>query len=271
MFLAVPGVCFADDEEKKERLLPLFDDWFVEQGIELPRPYGLGLTAIYMDRDVEVDDVRVTFGGRPPESISDTADFNVSNSTGLIMARADAWILPFLNVYVLGGHTQSEARLDTTISIPTPGPGGPIETDLMVDSDVSGPFIGAGFTLVAGINDWFAMADANYGESDLDEFDGKLDVWILSGRLGRVFNRADKQYMAWGGLLYIDSKRTITISTDLPILGETIIDVDQRPADPLTYQIGGSVTFNSRWHLMLEAGSNFDDATIVVASATWRF
>ena len=254
-----------------DRLLPLFDDWFVEQGIELPRPLGIGVAAIYMNRDVEVTDVRVSFGDRPPQSISDRADFSVRNATSLITTRADAWILPFLNVYGMLGHTDSEARLSTIISIPTPGPGDPITTEITADSTVSGLLYGAGLTAVVGVNDWFAMADANYGASDLDGFEGKLDVWLLSGRFGRVFNRGNRQFMAWGGVLYIDSERTITIKTDLPIIGETIVDVDQRPVDPLTYQLGGSMTINTRWHFLLEAGSNFDDATIVVGSATYRF
>ena len=269
--LLASNTSYADEAPRKERLLPLFDDWFVEQGIELPRPFGVGVAAIYMDRDVEVDDVRVSFGGQPPQSISDRADFGVRNSTGLLTARADAWVLPFLNVYLMAGVTESEARLSTTISIPTPGPGGPIVRDIEIDSDVSGPLYGAGLTAVVGFRDWFAMADANYGESNLDEFDGKLDVWLFSGRFGRVWNQGDRQIMAWGGLLYIDSERTLTLSADLPIIGETIIDIDQRPTDPVTYQVGGSLTIDSRWNFLLEAGSNFDDATIFVANATYRF
>ena len=269
--LLASHAALADDAPRNGRVLPLFDDWFVEQGIELPRPFGVGVAAIYMDRDVDVDDVRVSFGGRPPESISDRADFRVSNSTGLLTARADAWVLPFLNVYLMAGYTESEARLGTTISIPNPGPGDPIVREIEVDSDVSGPLYGAGLTAVAGFKDWFVMADANYGESDLDEFEGKLDVWLFSGRFGRVFNRDNRMIMSWLGLLYIDSKRTITVSADLPIIGQTGIDIDQRPSDPLTFQVGGSLTLNSRWNFLLEAGSNFDDATIVVANATYRF
>ena len=108
------------------------------RALSFPRPFGVGVVGIYMDRDVEVDDVRVSFGDRPPESIGERADFGVQNSTGLVTARADAWILPFLNVYLMAGHTESEARLNTVITIPTPGPGDPIEQIIQVDSDVSG-------------------------------------------------------------------------------------------------------------------------------------
>ena len=53
-----------DDAPPNDRLLPFFDNWFVEKGIELPRPLGVGIAAIYMDREVEVTDVRVSFGDR---------------------------------------------------------------------------------------------------------------------------------------------------------------------------------------------------------------
>ena len=116
------------------------------------------------------------------------------------------------------GYTESEARLSTTITIPNPGPGGPIVSDILVDNKVSGLLLGAGVTAVVGFNDWFTLFDANYGETDLDKFDGKLDVWILSGRFGRVVNVDRKQWMIWGGLMYVDSERTITITTDIPIV-----------------------------------------------------
>ena len=271
LLLSFTGALWADESQPRERWLPLFDDWFVEQGIELPRPYGVGATAIYMDRDVEVEDVRVSFGNRPPESIGDRADFIVRNSTGLLNARADAWILPFVNVYLMAGHTESEARLETTISIPNPGPGDPIEKVIQVDNDVSGTMLGAGITGVVGFNDWFLMADANYNEADLDEFEGELDVWIVSARIGRVFNHDHRQVMVWAGPMYVDSERTISIVSDLPIIGETRIDVDQGPTDPVTYQLGASVTLNKAWNFMFEAGTNFDDATLFIAGLTFRF
>ena len=47
--------------------------------------------------------------------------------------------------------------------------------------------------------------------------------------------------------------------------------VDQRPVDPWTAQFGGGLQFGRRWEAVLEVGSNFKDATIVVASAAFRF
>jgi hypothetical protein len=266
--LAIPA---AGETTPRAHTLPLFADWFVERGIDLPKPFGVGAAVIHMNRDVEIDDVRVRFGDRPPESISDRADFDVRNATTLATTRVDAWVLPFLNVYGMLGYTESEAALRTVIRVPTPGPGGPVETEVGVDSDVSGLLYGAGMTAVVGYGSWFAMADANYGESELDGFDGKLDVWLYSGRFGHVFDRGRRQLMAWAGLMYIDSERTISIPLELPIVGATTIDVDQRPTDPLTYQLGASLTLDRRWQFLAEFGSNLDDAHLLVGSLTYRF
>lgn len=40
---------------------------------------------------------------------------------------------------------------------------------------------------------------------------------------------------------------------------------------PLTYQAGGSLGFGKRWEVLMEAGSNFDDAFVGVFSASFRF
>ena len=50
-----------------------------------------------------------------------------------------------------------------------------------------------------------------------------------------------------------------------------VVDVDQRPVNPLTLQAGGSVSIGRRWDVLLELGSNFDDAFVGVFSAAYRF
>jgi len=47
--------------------------------------------------------------------------------------------------------------------------------------------------------------------------------------------------------------------------------VTQRPVNPLTYQVGASVTIARHWDLLIEAGTNFDDASLLVMSASYRF
>lgn len=249
---------------------PLQRRWYEERGIELPRPFGVGVSVIGMERDIAVTDVTVTTAGLPPTSVSDRVSFDVENRTRLSMVRFDHWVLPPLNVYVLGGRTQTETSLSTRFELDPPmGP--PIPVEVTTDSDVDGPLYGAGATLVGGVGDWFAMADANYSRSDLDLFDGVIDAWFLSARVGRQFPCRRTQARLWGGLAYLASRRTLTIQTDLPLLGPTTVEVEQEPVDPVTFQVGGSLSFERRWDLLIELGSNFDDAALGIVSLTYRW
>jgi len=69
----------------------------------------------------------------------------------------------------------------------------------------------------------------------------------------------------------MDSERTLTITEQLAIIGPMEVRVSQRPVDPLTYQLGASVTIARHWDLLIEAGTNFDDAKMLVLSASYRF
>lgn len=244
-------------------------DWYADNGVELPRQFGIGYNLIGMERDIEVVDVNVSFLNLPPQSVSDLADFDVENRTTLSMARIDAWVLPFLDVYLMVGETRTDTSVSTTFMADPPG-SPPEEVTVVSNQKVNGPLYGAGCTLVYGGQSWFCMADANYSKSDLDSFDGTIDAWYLSSRLGWHTTQGNLQYKLWGGVAYLDAARTLTLSVDHPVLGTITVEVEQRPSNPWNAAIGGSVGINNRWDLMAEYGSNFSDAQVLVLSAAYR-
>ena len=252
------------------RPLPFGAEWALKRGIDLPNPFGAGLFVVYMSRDFEVKDVRVTLASNDPVSIGDVASFDVRNYTALAAVKVDAWILPVLNLYGLVGHTWTDTRLDATITL-DPVLGGPVVLEVSQDSEVGGPLVGVGTTMVAGYGPWFIMGDANFNYSDIEIFDNGIAAWFLSARTGWSGSARKGVWRAWVGAAYLAADRTITITETAPVLGEVTVDVDQRPVDPLTYQAGGSLGIGKRWETMLELGSNFDDAFVGVLSATYRF
>ena len=260
--------------DEKRRRLPLFMDWFEElvgdEAMELPLPYGVGVFVVDMERDIEVRDVTVQFLDRPPESVADRANFDVSNHTRSIAARFDAWVLPFINVYALAGEATTDTSLRSVIVIERPN-GDPLEIEITDDSRVDGPMGALGLTAVVGGDAWFAMADANYTYAETDLFDEEIRAWLYSGRLGWHGSTGWGPARIWGGLFYMDSERTLTITEEYPLIGTTEIRVTQRPVNPLTYQLGANVTINRHWDLMAEVGSNLDDAHMLVMSAGYRF
>ena len=253
-----------------DRKLPLMRDWFVDKGIDLPLPYGVSTNLIFMERDIEITDVRVQFGNRPPESISDRADFEVSNTTIIPAFRFDAWLLPFLNVYAMGGKGFTDTSLSSVIQIKPPL-GEPIEVELNQNQKVNGAMLGLGTTMVFGGDTWFVMLDANYAKVDIKEFDEGIGAWLYSGRAGWHGDTAWGPARVWSGLMYMDSGRTLKLSEDLSIIGPTFIEVDQQPLNPTTIQFGASVTIGKQWDILLELGTNFDDAFVAVVSGSYRF
>jgi hypothetical protein len=260
----------AEAEDESDRLLPLFREWFEEQGVPLPLPLGAGVMMIFMERDIEVREVTVQFLDRPQESISDRVDFEVGNRTRSTAARFDAWVLPFVNVYALAGRAYTDTSLRTRFAIDRPN-GEPIEVEIGEDTSVDGPMLGLGLTAVIGGDAWFAMADANYTRAEMDLFDEEIRAWMYSGRLGWHGPTRWGPARAWGGFFYMASERTLTITEEFPIIGPTQVRVTQRPVDPLTWQLGASLTIARHWDLLVEAGTNFDDANLLVLSASYRF
>lgn len=257
-----------EGESRSER--PWQRGWFEDRGIELPLPFGIGVNLIFMERDIEVTDVVVTVGNRPPESLSDRARFDVSNRTSLSMVRFDAWALPFLDLYLMAGQARTDTSLVASFEL-TPPVGEPIPVVVEQNDRVDGPMYGGGATLVVGHGSLFAMLDANYARSDLDLFDGTIDALLLSGRIGWHRDTGLGQWRVWTGFMYMDSSRTLTITTEVPVFGETKVEVEQRPVNPTTLELGGSLSIGRRWDLLVEVGSNFDDAFLTVVSGSYRF
>jgi hypothetical protein len=251
------------------RPLPFAAEWALERGIDLPNPFGVGMFAVVMSRDFAVSDVRVTLPGQGPTSISEVASFDVRNHTTLAALKVDAWILPLLNVYVLAGHTWSDSKLNAAITIPRPIRD-PVVMNLTQDMEVGGPLLGAGATLVAGYGHWFVMADANYNYSDIEELGG-IAAWFISGRTGWSGALNWGSWRAWAGVAYLSADRTLRIEQEVEALGTVIVEVDQGPLNPMTLEAGGSIGISKRWEIMIEVGSNFDDASLGVFALSYRF
>jgi hypothetical protein len=251
------------------RLLPFGADWARARGIDLPSPFGVGIFLVSMRRDIEVTDVRVTLPGNEPASVSEVASFAVHNDTVLLAAKVDAWLLPVLNVYLLAGQSWTDGRLDATVTIDRPLLP-PLVVPVTQDTQVSGPLLGGGATLAAGYGPWFIMADANFSVSDIPEFDKPLGALFVSARTGWSGTTGWGGWRGWVGLAWLETSRTLEVTAQTSV-GPVLLEIDQRPVNPLTAQLGGSLSLGKRWEAMLELGANADDDRVFVFSAAYRF
>jgi hypothetical protein len=253
----------------ESRLLPFGGDWARARGIDLPSPFGVGVFLVSMRRDIEVTDVRVTLPGNEPASVSNVASFAVHNDTKMLAAKVDAWLLPVLNVYVLAGYSWTDSRLDATVTIDRPLLP-PLVLDATTDDQVGGPLLGGGVTLVAGYGPWFIMADANLSVSDIAAFDEPLAALFVSARTGWSGKTSWGSWRGWVGLAWLETSRTLKVTQETSI-GPVVLEIDQQPVNPLTAQLGGSLSLGKRWEAMLELGANTEGDLVLVSSVVFRF
>ncbi len=233
-------------------------------------PFGVGLFLVTMSRDIEVYDVRVTLPGNEPTSISNVASFDVRNQTTLAALKLDAWILPLLNLYVLAGHTWTDTRLNAAVTI---------------DRPIRRPRRPRRHAGLEGRRPASRRRRDGRGRLWPLVHHGRCELQLLRHRGVRGRYRGMVPFRAHGlvrphllGLVAgLDRGRLPCRRShphhdqESPILGTVKVEVDQRPVNPMTLQVGGSMGLSKRWELMVEVGSNFDDAFLAIFSASFRF
>ena len=183
------------------------------------------------------------------------------------VVRLDAWLLPVLNVYLLGGVIWNNSEVATTVNLP-----GNTSVDIVPEGDLEGPLYGGGATLVGGDKELFATLDMSVTHSqlgELSEFLAKLD----SVRVGWNTKLGENPFRLSTGATYWDAERTIGGTIPLAAGGpiSTVeFAVDQRPVDPWTITLGTALTVSDRLWSMLEFGG-WDDTQVVIAGVTFRF
>jgi hypothetical protein len=252
--------------------LPLMKEEALARGYDLPLPFGVSLIYNYLARDISVSDVRIGINGEPPHSASRFLDLGSNSKVNAALIKADAWLLPFLNVYVLGGYINNQSTSQGHVTIPRPGPrpGPPLEFDFTVPTTLSGFVGGAGLSLAAGYKQFFVMADANYSKTDIG-FDNRFRALVASARTGWNGKIGSVPTRLWLGAAYWDTENTATSTVMVPDVGTVSFEADQGPRHPWNMILGGSVVLGRHWESFLECGFNFDDVKIVATGLTFRF
>jgi hypothetical protein len=274
IIISTSTTCFCQKDSVKttQSILPLAREWFEDNNIDLPLPYGVSGFVTYMSRSVDIDDVEVAFKDQPKQSINDFSNFELQNKSSVAAIKLDAWLLPFMNIYGLLGYVSTDASLDATITIDRiifPGP--PIVLPINSKSTINGAYLGIGSTFVGGYGNWFVLGDFNYGYSKLDEFDGKIDFWMFSARTGLQSKINTNNLRSWIGVMYLSSNRTLNLNVENELLGSIQVDVHQKTKNPLTIQLGTSISLGKHFEILAEMGTNFSDASLGVLTTTYRF
>jgi len=259
------------ESQRWSSFLPFMAEEATKRGIQLPLPLGVGAVFIGLaNRDITVTDVRVGLNGAPPHSVSRFLNLGSTSDVFNANLKLDAWLLPFLNVYLLGGYVYNESTSRANITIPRPVGPGSLNFTTTVKTTLDGFVGGGGLTLAGGYGDFFLVVDTNYAQTDIG-FDNSFRAvvaTIRSGWNGRVDNLP---LQLWLGAGYWETRNTAMGHADVPGVGRIKFEADQGPKYPWLYDIGGSLEIRKELHLFADVGFDLHGGYLVVVGPTYRF
>jgi hypothetical protein len=268
----------APEEERWSSFLPIWGEEAREKGHVLPLPFGVAGSFFYANRDIDVDSIDIDI--RNISLNLDSLVFAVLESEEKNWAmRFDAWILPFCNIYLLGGYTKQHSDVNFDLSrlnaslLPPLFPG-----NFTLKLDLDGTTFGGGTTLVGGYKQYYLALDANYTITDMkgdltrtSKFDQKVKALLFSARVGWRTNIGKTKLNLWIGGTYWDISQVIDGKVELPILGTIDFEVDQSPSNPISMHFGTMIEFTPNFNILFDFGSNFEDMFSLTPSLIYRF
>ena len=261
-----------DTSTRWSSFLPLMGDEARKRSIELPRPFGVGVVFYTLARDIAVSDVSVGRNGAPPQSVSQFAQLASRATVDNVNVKLDAWLLPFLNVYAIGGEIWNSSRTTIDVTLPPILPGGvPRERTVTVPTSMNGTVLGLGTTVAGGYGPFFFTADANWISADLG-FDESLQGTIVSLRAGWNGTLGARPIRAWMVFTDWNTYAQVTGTAPDPDDGATLtFVVDQGPAYRYTYGLGGQYGIAPWFDVALDAGVDFHGGWYVGVIPVIRF
>lgn len=262
--------------------MPIWGDKVArEHGYELPLPLAVSGSMFSETANFNVPSVSI---GRGAGMLNIDPLVRVSNvriSETAWTVRPDCWVLPFLNLYAIGGNVGGDGKVTVRpAAIPGLRSRGP-KYDLKLDYD--GPTVGFGGTLAAGFKPFedrstivFGLADLNFTRTYLDfknvvsSLPG-VDVMVFSPRLGvreRIIEKSplgEVHLALWGGCMYQHVQEVMAGRV------ADLLDfrVNVEAVNPWNTLVGGRIEIGRNTVLTVEGG--FGDRKSLMVELAIRF
>ena len=242
--------------------LPFLQDQIPAEYREfLPLPLGISLNYVHQDLPLKMVDTTVTIPGfpLPPGLVRGGTVKAVTNS---YVARIDAWLLPFLNVYGVAGRfkgTAQEFKMDLAMPVPLPIP-----------SEVSykGSTYGAGFTAAFGYRHFFASYDCSW-QSARPDLTNSLKTRFQGLRGGVHFASSGIQTRLYVGTVRLDILDRVEGTVLLQSGAPAIFDVTVQPKEAWSPVAGADFQLSRHFSLSIEA--SFGSMKQIVVAPGFRF
>lgn len=248
--------------------IPLFEGMVEGSGMTLPPELGTGVIFTELNRKVAVSDIRLALPGDSLVSVNKvsvpTTKFHASSQ----VARLDAWLFPFLNVYGLVGYTKSTGNVEVVVSH-FPFASSP-QASVNVPVELEGPTAGWGATTGIGGKHWFATLDFNKTWTNFSRLDSSLTALVISPRVGVPIDRPFFKGEAHIGAMYQDTNQVVELTINHPDLGNGLhVQVDQYEPRPWNFLVGGMWAIDERLMVMVEGGMGGRD--YIITGITLRY
>ncbi len=258
---------------------------------DLPLPFGIGVTVYGQEQDMKLKGnisltaATVLLQGLDPlaygaltgatSTVTATAD-RVESEVDTNLAKIDAWVLPFLNVYGVFGEVDGENKVvNASMVSPTSAAATALIEDAFDKIPIDGDVYGFGAVLAYSKGRWWGTLDYSYTEADLDISSSKIKTYTLSPRIGTTGEVGDLKGSIWIGGMHqdVDEHQTGSVTEDLSAFGlgtPTIsYDVKQEAEEEWNFLVGGSLDLSEQFNIAIEGG--FGEREQFMGSLTFRF
>ncbi len=275
-----------------DRALPFFGQQVIELGHDLPLPIGVSFIYASTNQNMELYDLRVKNKEGDYVPIDFVAFENNNNESITPQIKFDAWVFPFMNVFVSIGRIEGEANvnfgfdknaLTNQLGIDCTLARGKekrfCESPQLVDGvvDVVAKMEGKSYTvgtvLAGGWDNYFFSLPISFTAVDMDDRNIDGHVFTASPRIGRVFSfQGGSSLAVYAGASYMSNEVRIEGSQDVGDTGYAIeYDIWQRTEDNWEPLVGANYNFNQKWSAFFEFTGSHDGRQQFTGGLTRRF
>lgn len=195
--------------------LPIMGAKVRELGFDIPYPVGAMFTYGHSVQQLTIDDLAVSFD---PNNLIDVSSFarlqSMQANVDAYQARVDFWLLPFLNIFGVGGRIRAVSNVHLGLPI-----------DLRFNVTTEGTNAGWGAVVAGGVGPLVMTGNFVMNWTWTGNVTGPSSTTLFDGRVGYMFRfpkKPDKNLVVLVGASYLGLNRESSGAADLEkLLGIT--------------------------------------------------
>ena len=298
--VSVPNIGFRSADERSKdsprvwnHALPFLAQKVIDEGYDLPLPYGAGLIFSVNDQEQSISELEVGINGRDKVPFEFVTFDKAITKTDSLNAKIDAWLFPFLNLYAIYGPLDADADIEFLIDgngmlehmgIDCSGLIRPRVCDRLQDQNFllpihttpGGTSWGFGGVLAGGWKGWFATIPFNYSRVDLgDTIAEGSPIVTVTPRFGRNFVLGELgNFALFAGGNYLKSELQISGTYRIPVEDQELTfdyTVQQKNKDAWNLVFGFNWDINKQFSWSMEYDGFIGTREAFIGSITWRF